>query len=148
MLVGSLDILAAFANYYIKTGKDPLVVLKYIASAVFGPSVYTSGTGMIVAGLVFHFIVAFMWTLFFFLIYRKLKLYSWNRVLTAVVYGMVIWVVMNLAVVPLTRASTGPFVLKQAIISALILIFAIGLPLSFIAYRFYGGTTMNKNVSR
>ena len=141
LLVGSLDILAAFANYYIKTGKDPIVVLKYIASAVFGPSAYSDGAYMSVYGLLFHFVVAFIWTLLFFLIYPKLKLFSINRVLVAMLYGIVIWLVMNFAVVPLTKAGTGTFVLKDAIISALILVFAIGLPLSFIAHWFYSRAT-------
>jgi hypothetical protein len=44
---------------------------------------------------------------------------------------------MNRVVVPLSNASVSPFNLKQAIIAALILITAIGLPLSFIAHRFY-----------
>jgi hypothetical protein len=36
LLVGTLDITAALVQFYIKTGKDPLIVPKYIASAVFG----------------------------------------------------------------------------------------------------------------
>jgi len=75
--------------------------------------------------------------LFFFLIYPKLKLQSWNRVITAVLYGIFIWIIMNRLVVPMSNASVSAFNLKQAVIAALILIAAIGLPLSFIAHRFY-----------
>jgi len=68
-----------------------------------------------------------------------LKLLTWNWVLTGVAYGIFIWIIMNQAVVPMSNASTGAFNLKQAVIAALILIGAIGLPLSFIAHRFYSG---------
>ena len=137
LLVGTFDITAALVQFYIKTGKDPLIVPKYIASAVFGKDAYSGGNQMVVYGFLFHYLVAFIWTLFFFLIYPKLKLQSWNRVITAVLYGIFIWIIMNRLVVPMSNASVSAFNLKQAVIAALILIAAIGLPLSFIAHRFY-----------
>src|SRR5688500_17155151 len=60
LLVGSLDITAALVQFYIKTGKDPLIVLKYIASAVFGKDAYAGGNKMAIYGLLFHFIIAFL----------------------------------------------------------------------------------------
>ena len=137
LLVGSLDILAALIRFYANTGKDPLIVLKYIASAVFGKVAYTGGTMMAVYGLLFHFLIAFIWTVFFFFIYPRLRMLSWNRLVTGILYGIFIWLIMSHVVVPLSKASTGHFKWKEAIIAALILIGAIGLPLSFIAYRFY-----------
>lgn len=141
LLVGSLDIIAALVNFYTRTGKDPVIVLKYIASAVFGSSAFSAGYKMAVFGLVFHFVVAFAWTIFFFLVYPKLKLLSWNRIVTGIIYGIFIWLIMNLIVVPITKASTGVFDLRQAIVAVLILIGAIGLPLSFIAHWFYKSRT-------
>ena len=138
-LVGSLDIIAALTNFYIKTGKDPLIVLKYIASAVFGKEAYSGGNIMAAWGLLLHFLIAFIWTIFFFLIYPKLKILSFNRIVTGIVFGIFIWVVMNRVVVPMSKASVGAFDLKQAIIAVLILIGAIGLPLSFIAHKYYKG---------
>ena len=137
LLVGSLDILSALTHYYIKTGKDPLNVLKYIASAVFGSDAYESEPDMTIYGLLFHYLVAFCWTILFFIIYPRLKLFAFNRVITGIIYGIIIWVVMTKVVVPLSRAVTGPFDPLQAGIAVSILIVAIGLPLSFIAYRFY-----------
>jgi uncharacterized membrane protein YagU involved in acid resistance len=137
LLVGTLDITAALVQFYLKTGKDPLIVLKYIASAVFGPSAYSSGNTMAAWGLLFHYLIAFIWTILFFLIYPKLKLLSWNRVVTGILYGIFIWIMMNQVVVPLSKITPGAFNLKQAIIAVLILIGAIGLPLSFIAHRYY-----------
>src|SRR5262245_36159034 len=136
LLVGTLDITAALVQFYVKTGKDPLIVPKYIASAIFGKDAYAGGNQMVVYGFLFHYLIAFIWTLLFFLIYPKLKLQSWHRVGTGILYGIFIWIIMNRVVVPMSKASVSAFNLKQAIIAALILIAAIGLPLSFIAHRF------------
>ena len=139
LLVGSLDIIAAIVNFYAKTGKDPQIVLKYIASAVVGKEAFSGDTAMSALGLLLHFLIAFIWTMFFFWIYPKLRFLSFNRVITGFLYGIFIWFIMSHVVVPMSKASVGAFNLKQAAIAALILIGAIGLPLSFIAYRYYKG---------
>jgi uncharacterized membrane protein YagU involved in acid resistance len=139
LLVGSLDIIAALVNFYSKTGKDPQIVLKYIASAVVGKEAFAGGTAMSAKGLLFHFLIAFIWTIFFFLIYPKLKILSVNRIVTGIIYGIFIWAIMSQVVVPMSKASVRAFDLKQAIIDVLILIGAIGLPMSFIAYKYYKG---------
>src|SRR5688500_1592432 len=89
LLVGSLDIVAALVNFYINTGKDPKIVLKYIASAVLGRSAFSASASNTAAvwGLLLHFLIAFIWTFFFFLLYPKLKLFSWNRIITGILYG-------------------------------------------------------------
>lgn len=137
LLVGSLDIIAALVQFYSKTGKDPLIVLKYIASAVVGKEAFSGGNPMAIVGLLLHFVIAFAWTIFFFWIYPKLKLQTMNRVLTGVLYGIFIWLIMTRIIVPMTKVTTSGFDWKQAGIAASILIAAIGLPLSFIAARYY-----------
>ena len=65
--MGSLDISAALIHFYIKAGKDPLIVLKYIVSAVVGKdAAYSGGITMAASGLLLHFLVAFIWTILFF----------------------------------------------------------------------------------
>lgn len=46
---------------------------------------------------------------------------------------------MNYVVVPQTKIVQAPFQLKNAAIAAGILIVAIGIPLSYLAYLFYYG---------
>ena len=57
LIAGLLDISAAFIQYYSRTGRNPLAVLKFIASGVFGKAALTGGTEMILLGLVFHYII-------------------------------------------------------------------------------------------
>ena len=137
MLVGTLDILAAFTSFYLSTGKNPIpAVLKFIASGVLGRPALKGGAEMIALGLALHYLIAFLFTIFFFWIYKRWTLLSRNWVLTGIVYGIFIWLAMTLIVVPLSNTpKLPPAPIGKKIISILILITMIGLPLSYIAKR-------------
>ena len=136
LTAGTLDITAACTQYYIKTGKGPGGVLRYVASAVFGKEASAGGTTMAAWGLLFHYIIAFLFTLFFFWIYPWLNLGKWNKIITGLVYGTFVWLVMNLIVVRLAMGP-HPIVLKNAAIAMAILMVCIGLPISLIIGRYY-----------
>lgn len=137
-LVGLLDISAALIQVkIIFPDRNPSGVLLYIASAVFGKQRAYSEDKMYLFGALFHFIIAYGFTIAFFLIYPHVRFLSKSRLLAAIGYGIFIWVVMNLLVVPQTKIGDHPIVLKNAAIAAGILIVVMGIPLSYLAYRFY-----------
>lgn len=136
-IAGTLDILAAFLHYYLATGKNPLFIFRYIASALLGPVAFSGGPEMYAAGLLLHYLVAFAFTLLFFWLYPRLYILRRNPVATGIFYGLFIWVVMNLVVVPLSRIGTFPKTGYGILINAAILILAIGIPLAFITGRYY-----------
>jgi hypothetical protein len=138
LLAGSLDIMSACLHAYIVRGTTPETVLRFIASGALGKPAFTGGWGMPLIGLLFHYIIAYSFTTLFFLLYPHIKIMSKSIVLTAIVYGIFIFVVMNLLVLPLTKITMAPIRLDKAAIATGILIFAIGLPLSFFARKFYG----------
>lgn len=131
LLVAVLDIIAAMLSFYLSTGKSPAIVLKFIASAVVGSDAYTGGLTSMLLGMVLHFLVAFLFTLFFFLVYKPLALYRYNVYLVGILYGMFIWLVMNKLVLPITPVMQQPFKWVEAGRAMLILITMIGLPLAF-----------------
>lgn len=138
LIVGTLDILAAFIYYVIKTGNlSPVNLLKYVASGAFGKDAFSGGNTMIIAGLLFHYFIAIAFTAFFFLLFPKIKSFAQNKTLTGILLGIFIWTIMNLVVIPLSNIPTGPFNLVNSLINALILICCIGLPLSFITSSYY-----------
>jgi len=144
--VGFLDASAAVINYVLNTHKSPIVITKYIASAVFGKKAYSGEPSMIVFGFLFHFLIAYSFTLLFFFLYPKINFLSKYRFMTGIMYGIFIWLVMNLFVLPLTSVTKQSFTLKPTIIGILILIVAIGLPLSYIAYHYYNHRNLAQNV--
>ncbi|HEY4612913.1 MAG TPA: hypothetical protein VII11_08025, partial [Bacteroidota bacterium] len=81
LLAGTLDILAAFTQYMIGTGgKNPVNVLLFIASGVFGrETAFSGGYPMAALGLAFHYFIAFTWTLLFYLAYPKMNILAKNK---------------------------------------------------------------------
>lgn len=137
LLAGSLDILFAIVQYYLKSGKNPIVVLKYIASAIFGKEAFTGGYSMALIGLLVHFLIAFTWTIFFFLLYPGIPMLAKYKIIAGIVYGIFIWLVMNLLLLPLTKVPPFSFDAKQAASGMLILVVAVGIPISILANRYY-----------
>ena len=137
LLAGTLDILAAFAQFYIKTGKNPLVILRFIASAVLGKAAFAGGNSMLAIGLLFHYIIAFCWTALFFLLYPQIIALVKNKFIAAFFYGIVIWLAMNLLILPMTKLPKPTLGVVPSITGALILIVAIGIPVALLAKKYY-----------
>ncbi len=138
LVAGTLDLLAAFTQFYIKTGKSPApIILKYIATGVFGPDAMKGGIDMMFWGLVFHFFIALGCVLAFFWLYPNIKIMRANKWITAVVYGLLAWVVTTRLIVPLSLVKKIPFNLTSALIAMAILICMIGIPVTFIVGRYY-----------
>ncbi|SMD37676.1 hypothetical protein SAMN04488029_3406 [Reichenbachiella faecimaris] len=135
LLVGTLDILAAFIDFYIVIGNDPTGVLRYIASGVFGSAAFTGGSVMIVWGLFFHYVLAYSFTILFFWLHKKVTLVSTYPITTAVIYGVFMWIITVLVIVPMSETPPIPFNFWTAIKAVLILIFMISLPLTFIVKK-------------
>lgn len=136
-LAGTLDILSAFTYYYIKTRKNPLNVLNYVSKVALGETTFAGNSLQQASGLLVHFAIALGWTLLFFILYPRLRFLQVNKFVTAVVYGFFVWAMMNVVILPLWNHKPFVFNPESSSINALILIVAIGLPLSYIAHRYY-----------
>ncbi|MEO6540270.1 MAG: hypothetical protein ABIN74_04740 [Ferruginibacter sp.] len=137
LLAGTLDIVSAFIHSYIKSGTAPAVILQYISKVAFGKTTFTDPTVLAITGLLVHFAIAFTWTIIFFFLYTRIKLLRQNRILTAIIYGIFVWTMMSILILPLWNNKPFVFKAENALISALILVIAIGLPLSIIAHNYY-----------
>ena len=144
LIAGTMDILAASIQFYIETGNGPLKIFQYIASAVFGPEAFSDNIWMAVTGLFFHYCIAYGWTVLLFLLYPIFALLRQNKFATGIGYGVFVWLVMNLMVVPMSRIPARPINPGQAAEATLILIFCIGLPISLMANRFFSQNASSK----
>ena len=135
LLAGFLDGLSAVVNHLIQGGRAPQRIFKYIASGVLGPSALAGGTMMVVTGVCFHMAIAMIWTIIFFLVAQRLPLLRRNAVAVAVGYGLFVWCVMNLVVLPLSagppRTTAMPMVVL--VTGLLVHMFGIGLPIALAA---------------
>jgi hypothetical protein len=142
LLAGSLDIITACIHAYFVIGATPIRVLNYVASGVVGKQALGKGAlvnewWLPLLGLVVHFTIALAFTLFFFWIYPKVKIMSKNKLITGLLYGIFVWCVMNLAVMPLIMRGKLPNDWWKAVQAMLILMFMIGLPISFIISKYH-----------
>lgn len=141
LIAGSLDIIAAFIQGYLTSKISPSIILQYIASGLLGKSAFVGGFGIQFLGLLFHFCIAFSCVSIYYLLYPKLKWLRINWLLSAFLIALVAWGVTNLIIVPLSEIPARQFNLSKFLMAFLILLFCIGLPISFFAKRFY---TTNK----
>lgn len=137
IVAGTLDGLAAALIYFLRTGKNPLAVYRFIASGIFGQEAISGGISMALLGIFFHYVIAISWTLLFFIVCLKLSILLKNWVVSGIAFGLVVWLSMNLVVLPLSRVPATTITLSGALIGISVLIVCIGLPIAFLAGRYY-----------
>ena len=132
LIAGTLDGLAAV---FILAKGQAAMVFKYIASAVYGKQAFAGGSEIIWVGVAFHYLIAAVFTILFFIIYDLVPVIRKRAFLVAAIYGIFVWVVMNLLVLPLTQV-TNAITLEGAIKNILILIVCIALPIVLMRHRY------------
>lgn len=143
LLAGSLDIVAACLQSYLLRGTAPATVLKYIASGIWGKAAFSGSTPMALAGLLFHFIIAFACTALFFIIYPKLKWLHRSIALNSFLIALAAWVATTRIIIPLSSITAGPFNVKNAAMALGILFICIGLPIAVAAAGYYKKSNSN-----
>jgi ABC-type transport system involved in multi-copper enzyme maturation permease subunit len=87
IISGALDAMAGVVVYWIYKGLNPLQVLQYIASGIFGPSVINGSFLYVVIGLLLHFVIAFAFSYAYYLAFPLIKPFAKNTVVNGLVYG-------------------------------------------------------------
>ena len=139
LIAGTLDILAVVIIYAVVLEKTTAIkILQSIASGVFKKEAYTGGPQMAWYGLGFHYLIAFIFAWFYFIIYPYLPFLKKNVILSGILYGILVWIIMNLIVLPIAF----PLLPEKhfdfpLLLSILILIVCIGLPIASITRKYY-----------
>ena len=133
LIAGTLDATAAIINYSLHGGRQPARIFRFIASGVFGKRATAGGNDVVVYGVLLHYFIAFCFTALFFTLYPRFPFLRRHPLLAAIGYGLVIFVIMNFIVVPLSRTPAFPITWSGACIGLGILIVAIGFPVSLLA---------------
>jgi hypothetical protein len=139
LVAGSCDIAFATGYSYARAGVAPSRVLKFVASGALGPAALQGGAGMAALGLGFHYFNAFLITAIFF------AAAAWRPALVrrplpvGLLYGVVIYLVMNFVVIPLSRIGPRSGRATLTVVSELLVhMFLIGLPMALAARRAFG----------
>jgi len=100
LLVGTLDAVAAVIQFIIPTPRDPVRIFEYIAGGVFGKDAFSGGPTMAVM-VFFHYLIATAWTSLFFTVYPRIPWLGKHKVAGGLLYVVLIWLAMNLVILPL-----------------------------------------------
>jgi hypothetical protein len=137
VLVGILDILAAFVVRYWLTRASPVRVLQGIASGLLGAAAFTGGAATAVLGMFLHFVIAFAVAGVYYATSRRWRFLVQHPIFSGIVYGVAVHWVMNTIVLPLSRLPMGPrtppfsFTLIMIVVHMLF----VGLPIALTVTR-------------
>jgi hypothetical protein len=136
IVAGLLDATAGVIVYFIFKGLNPIQVLQFIASGVYGASAFQGGLLLAGAGLVFHFVIAFAFASAFFFVYPLIGLLRKSPIITGLLYGLFMWAFMNLLVLPNSAMGATPFTIVS-VIEIVWHMALVGLPMALITDRYY-----------
>jgi hypothetical protein len=132
---GALDILAAFATT-IARGHRPVGVLKAIASGLLGPDAFSRGNGVAALGLFLHFFIATGWAAIYWLLSRRFPVLVRRPVPAGALYGIAVFWLMRLVVVPLSAAPDFSDGSVTGILRGMAIhITCVGLPIALVLSR-------------
>ena len=132
-----MDITSAFILALSRGSTIPRL-LQFVASGVLGQEAFRGGAATAALGLALHFLIAFTLVAVFYFAGRKLPFLQQHAVVSGILYGLAVYAVMNLVVLPLSAARPRHS-LSGDLIQIGIHMFIIGLPTALLLRRFSGG---------
>lgn len=136
MIAGTLDITDNLIFNYFR-GITAKMVFQYIAGGLIGPQSTHLGMESIALGVAIHYTIALTWTGIFYLASRKIAVLTRRPVICGLLYGTVVYLIMNFVVLPLTRVphTRNAITLASRINAVLALLFCIGLTVALLTRR-------------
>ena len=125
-VAGTFDLILAFLMY----GRG---MPRGIASGLLGSRAFQGGMSSWILGVVLHYVIAFGAAAVYCIASRKLGFLKDNWVVCGLFYGIAIFLVMNLVVLPLSAVpfKVGPFSVQGMRQGLLVHMVFIGLPIAF-----------------
>lgn len=132
LAVGALDLLDAFIFFGLR-GASPIRILQSIASGLLGKAAFSGGVPAAALGVMLHFFIAAGIVTTLVLASRRLPELVQRPLVFGPLYGIAVYAVMNLVVVPLSAAASGPQVPVVVLNGVLIHMLGVGIPAALAA---------------
>lgn len=135
LLAGALDILYACLFWAVKADVAPSRIFQSVAAGLLGEASFEGGATTAALGLALHFFIACSMAVTYYLVARRWPLLVRRPVLLGMTYGLLLYVVMNHVVVPLSAAGAGsrdPTWIALTVVAHGVL---VGLPIAWFASR-------------
>ncbi|HLJ41516.1 MAG TPA: hypothetical protein VKT50_08495, partial [Candidatus Acidoferrales bacterium] len=137
LVAGTLDITENIIFNHFR-GVTMKMIFQYIASGLIGMKSFSLGAGSVALGVAIHYAIAMTWTVIFYFLSRKLLILTRRAAISGIVYGGVVYVIMNFVVLPLTAVphSTKAITLASRVSGVLALLLCIGLTISLLTRKY------------
>jgi hypothetical protein len=132
LVVGALDALDAIVFFGLR-GATPTRIFQSIAAGLLGRPSFSGGLSTAALGAVLHFFIAFLIVATYMLASRQIAILTRSPIICGLVYGVLVYLCMNLVVLPLSVAGRPTFVLPVVINGVLIHMLGVGLPSTLFA---------------
>lgn len=129
LIAGTLDIGAAS----LISGRDPGFIMQFIASGLIGKSAFAGGAATIALGFVLQNLMGLVIAAVFVLAARRLPVLRRQWMASGLAYGVVIYVVMNYVVMPLSAVGRSPSFSIEGLIKNGLAMLAFGLIIAWFA---------------
>jgi hypothetical protein len=131
-VVGTLDALDAII-YVAVRGGTPVRMFQGIASGLLGRDSFRGGAATAALGALIHYTIAFGIVLTYHVASRRIGVLTRRPFLCGAIYGVGVYALMNLVVIPLSAIGPQRFTLAPFVNGILIHIFGIGIPSALFA---------------
>jgi len=139
LIGGALDISDALLFYGMR-GVPPERLLQGIARGLLGARAMQGGLAAAMLGLGLHFLIAFTAAALYYAASRRLRMLRERPIVSGLLYGVAVFLFMNIIVVPLSAIHRSPTALLAFnVVSAnavLALMLFIGLPIAIAVNRY------------
>ena len=135
LLAGALDITYACVFWAIKADLPPTRIFQSVAAGLLGKASFEGGAATAALGLSLHFFIACTMALTYYFVSRRWTVLVRRPVPLGIAYGLLLYVVMNFVVVPLSAASAGSRDPTWIALTVAVHAFLIGLPIALFASR-------------
>jgi uncharacterized membrane protein YagU involved in acid resistance len=115
----------------------PVQIFQYIASGLTGVWAFRAGATSVALGVAIHYTIALAWTALYFVAAGRWRILVQRPVVCGLLYGVLVYAVMNFVVLPLTRVPHPHAAMTMAsrVSGVLALLFCIGLTVALLTAR-------------
>ena len=137
LVAGTLDITENIVFNHFR-GVTMKMIFQYIASGLIGMKSFSLGAESVALGVAIHYAIAMTWTVIFYFLSRKLLILTRQAAICGLVYGGVVYVIMNFVVLPLTAVphSAKAMTVASRVSGVLALLFCIGLTIALLTRKY------------
>jgi hypothetical protein len=140
-LVGVVHALVNCLIQFVFFRSSPAYVFQFASSTLMGTAAFEGGIVTALLGMALYMAISFVFVSLFFGFASRISTLVRFPMISGVVYGLLVWTIVNLIIIPASAAPPLEWSFVSAYINGLIYIGTIGIPITHFAHKFYVKST-------